>query len=191
MKPRLITHLDLIKNAASASELETRIRTAWTDFPSRRSWDRIYAAMERRGRELIAAHPRGHLVPSFDRRRRILTVCGRTRRVSGYQNAAGARYTWYYAEQFAKDAMREAGIDDAVARKTWDWCIRYPHRALQIISAMDWVGLETSGGCRSPPLLASSNIGRLASLSNSETTDAAAPRPGISLAGPGMETKRT
>ncbi|NGM33040.1 hypothetical protein G4G93_03660 [Methylobacterium sp. DB0501] len=133
VKATIAKHVAAIRIAKSPDAIEEAFQAAFDEFGlSDRHLAPVQAAMEARGRELCAAHPRGAFVPTFGPGR-VLTVCGETYRVPGGGNNAGVRYAWHHARAWATGLLRERGLSEKAAEDVWRWWSSSPHRALREI----------------------------------------------------------
>ena len=137
VKVAIAKHAGAVRAAGTAAEVESAFQTALAELGfSDRRLKLVRAALEERGRELCAAHPRGTCVPSFGPRR-VLMVCGEAYRVPNGGNSTGRRYAWHSAREWATELMQEKGLSRKAAQYVWNCYGRYPHRALQTIEEFD------------------------------------------------------
>lgn len=132
---KLADYLDGMRGANTAEELETAIQADFKHGFRGRTWTQICKVRIAAGERIVAAHPHAFYVPRFGEQRR-LTLCGETYKVGRGQNAAGVRYAWHDAGQWAMSLLIHHGLSKRAASRLWDSDWRqYPHRALKTAAA--------------------------------------------------------
>lgn len=128
----LSEYLDGIRAATTAEALEAAIGADFRHRYQGRTWSRICSVRKEAGRRICDAHEHGRFVPAIGPRR-CLTVCGETYGVGYGQNSTGERYVWTYAEEWAVKVLMRNSLGRQCSHAVWDWCLSYPHRALQCV----------------------------------------------------------
>ncbi len=128
---KLADYLNGMRAATTAEALDAAIQAPYKRSFQGRSWATICKVRIEKGLEICAAHELSRFVPRIEGN--MLIVCGERYKVGRGGNAAGVRYAWFHAEQFAREVLTRNGISQRGVSEIWGWVGSYPHRCLELV----------------------------------------------------------
>ncbi len=123
-----------INGAVDPFELEVAMQNAFNRYDNQRAIRRIRIAVKIKGRQLCCQSTKNDFIPRISSTNRLILMLQSVKLVGNKDNLS-----YKIAEQFVRDTLRNAGINDIVIDAVWLWWLDYPHRALAAILTCDLI----------------------------------------------------